>query len=74
MQSMEIKTTIEKDTMSNFSVWQENGTHEAFLMHVMAVLNGIKKRGHLDDCKKAAWQYEKAKEPLRPPGLVYCYW
>ncbi len=30
MHSMEIKTTIEKDTTLNFSVWQENGTHEAF--------------------------------------------
>ncbi len=30
MQSMEIKKTIEKDTTLNFSVWQENGTHEAF--------------------------------------------
>jgi hypothetical protein len=30
MRSMEIKTTIKKDTMLNFSVWQENGTREAF--------------------------------------------
>jgi hypothetical protein len=49
MQSMEIKMTIEKDTTLNFSVWQENGTHEAFLMHVTAVINAIKKRGHFDD-------------------------
>ncbi len=64
MQSMEIKTTLEKDTMLNFTVWQENGTHEAFLMHVTAVLDAIKKRGHLDNYEKAAGQYEKAKEAM----------
>ncbi len=30
MRCMEIKSTIEKDAMLNFSVWQENGTCEAF--------------------------------------------
>jgi hypothetical protein len=49
MRSTEIKTTLEKDTTLNFAVWQENGTREAFLMHVTAVLDAIKKRGHLDD-------------------------
>jgi hypothetical protein len=33
-------------------------------MHVTAVLDAIKKRGHLDDYKKAAGQYEKAKEAM----------
>jgi hypothetical protein len=64
MCSMEIKTTLEKDTMLNFAVWQENGTREAFLMHVTAVLDAIKKRGHLDDYEKAVGQYEKAKEAI----------
>ncbi len=64
MLSLEIKTTIEKDTTLNFSVWQENGTREAFLMHVTAVINAIKKRGHLDNYKKAAWAYEKAKKAI----------
>jgi hypothetical protein len=62
MHSMEIKTTLEKDTTLNFAVWQENRTREAFLMHVTAVLDAIKKRCHLDDYEKAAGQYEKAKE------------
>ncbi len=53
MRSMEIKTTLEKDTTLNFAVWQENGTREAFLMHVTAVLDAIKKRGHLDNYEKA---------------------
>ncbi len=57
MQSMEIKPTLEKDTTLNFAVWQENGTREAFLMHVTAVLDAIKKRGHLDDYEKTAGQY-----------------
>ncbi len=64
MQSMEIKTTIEKDTTLNFSVWQENGTREAFLMHVTAVLDAIKKRGCFDDYEKAAWNYKEAKEAV----------
>jgi hypothetical protein len=41
MQSMEIKTTLEKNTTLNFAVWQENGTRKAFLMHVTAVLDAI---------------------------------
>ncbi len=49
MRNMEIKTTLEKDTMLNFPVWQENGTREGLLMHVTAVLDAIKKRGHFGD-------------------------
>ncbi len=64
MQSMEIKTTIEKDTTLNFSVWEENGTCKAFLMHVTAVINAIKKRSHFDDYEKAAWKYKEAKEAI----------
>ncbi len=64
MHSVEIKTTLEKDTTLNFSVWQENGTHEAFLMHVTAVIDAIKKRGHFEDYKKAAWKYKEAKEAI----------
>ncbi len=46
LRNLEIKTNIEKDTTLNFLVWHENGTREAFLMHVTAVLDTIKKRGH----------------------------
>ncbi len=35
-----------------------------FLMHVTAVRDAIKKCGHLDDYKKAAWKYRKAKEAV----------
>jgi hypothetical protein len=30
----------------------------------MAVSNAIKKRGYLDDYKKVAWKYRKAKEAI----------
>jgi hypothetical protein len=45
MRNLEIKTIPEKDTTLNFPVWDENGTQEAFVMHVTAVLDAIKKRG-----------------------------
>jgi hypothetical protein len=61
MQSLEIKTMIKKGTTLNFAVWQENGTCKAFLMHVTTVVDAIKKPGHLDNYKKAAYAYEKAK-------------
>ncbi len=64
MRNMEIKTTIEKDTVLNFPVWQENGTREGFLMHVQAVLDAIKKRGHFEDYEKAAWKFQEASEAI----------
>ncbi len=64
MRNMEIKTTIEKDTTMNFPVWQENGTREAFLMHVTAVLDAIKKRGHFGDYDKAALKYKEASKAI----------
>jgi hypothetical protein len=64
MQSLEIKTMIKKDTALNFAEWQENGTREAFLMHVTAVIDSIKKRGHLDNYEKAANAYKKAKKAI----------
>jgi hypothetical protein len=45
----------------NFAVLQENKTRKAFLMHVIAVFDAIKKRGHLDDYETAANAYQKAK-------------
>jgi hypothetical protein len=65
MRNMEIKTQIEKDTTLNFPIWQENGTREAFLMHVTAVLDAIKKPGHFGDYKKAAHKYQEANEAIK---------
>jgi hypothetical protein len=49
----QIKTSLEKDTTINLAVWQENGTREAFLMHVSAVLDAMKKRDHFNNYDKA---------------------
>jgi hypothetical protein len=62
--NLEIKTTIEKDTTLNFPVWHKNGTRKAFLMHVTAVLNAIKKCGHFNDYKKAEKDYKEAKKAV----------
>ncbi len=75
MRNLEIKTTIEKDTTLNFPVWHENGTHEAFLMHVMAVLDAIKKCGHFLDYKKAEKDHKEAKKAVESAraGLSLLY-
>jgi hypothetical protein len=57
---LQIKTSLEKDTTLNFHLWQENGTREAFLMHVTAVLDAMKKCGHFSNYNKAQKAYEKA--------------
>jgi hypothetical protein len=62
LQKLQIKTSLEKDTMLNFPVWHENGTHEAFFMHVMAVLDAMKKRGHFNNYDRAQKAYEEAKK------------
>ncbi len=64
MRNIKIKTTLEKDTTLNFPVWQENGNHEGFLMHVQAVLDAIKKRGHFEDYNKAALKFQEASEAI----------
>ncbi len=60
LRNLKIKTTIEKDTMLNFPVWRKNRTREAFLMHVTAVLDAIKKRGHFCNYEKAAKDHEES--------------
>jgi hypothetical protein len=64
LRNLEIKTTIKKDTTLNFLVWHENRTREAFLMHVTAVLNLIKKRGHFLDYEKAEKVHNEAKKAV----------
>jgi hypothetical protein len=60
LRQLHIKTSLEKDTTLNFLLWQENGTREAFLMHVMVVLDAIKKRGHFSNYNKAQKAYKEA--------------
>ncbi len=64
LRNLQIKTLLEKDTTLNFPVWHKNGTQEAFLVHVMAVLDAIKKRGHFKDYDKAQKAYEEAKKAV----------
>ncbi len=59
-----IKTTIEKDTTLIFQVWRKNRICKAFLMHVTAVLDAIKKRGHFYDYKKAAKDHEESTKAV----------
>ncbi len=64
MRTLEIKTTIEKDTTLNFPVWNENMTREAFMMHVTAVQDAIKKRGHFQDYEKAEKVHKEVKKAI----------
>ncbi len=64
MRNLQIKTLLDKDTTLNFPVWHENRTREAFLMHVMAVLDAIKKRGHFKDYKKTQKAYVESKQAV----------
>jgi hypothetical protein len=65
MKNLQIKMSIKKETTLNFPVWYNNGTKEAFLMHVMAVLDAIKKRGHFKDYKNAQKSYVEQKEAVK---------
>ncbi len=57
LQKLQIKTLLEKDATLNFPVWHKNGTREPFLMHVMAVLDAMKKRGHFNGKEGAQKAY-----------------
>jgi hypothetical protein len=52
LRNLEIKTTLEKDP-----VWCKNRTQEAFLMHVTAVLDAIKKGGNFKDYENTQKAY-----------------
>jgi hypothetical protein len=64
LRNLQIKTSLEKDATLNFLVWHKNGTQEAFLMHMMAVLDAIKKHGHFKDYDKAQKAYDEAKKAV----------
>jgi hypothetical protein len=53
LRQLQIKTSLVKDTILNFSLWQENWTRDAFLMHVTGVLDTMKKRGQFSNYNKA---------------------
>jgi hypothetical protein len=64
MKNLQIKMSIEKDTTLNFPVWYNNGTKEAFLMHVTAVLVTIK-TWSLKDYEDAQKVYVEQKEVVK---------
>jgi hypothetical protein len=64
LRNLKIKTIIKKDTTLNFLVWHKNGTREAILMHVTAVLDAIKKHGHFQDYDKAEKVHKEAKKAV----------
>jgi hypothetical protein len=72
LRKLQIKTLLEKDTTLNFPVWHKNGTHEAFLMHVTAILDAMKKCGHFNNYNRAQKAYEEAKKvaELADAGLA----
>jgi hypothetical protein len=64
LRNLQIKTSLEKDTTLNFLVWHKNGSQEAFLMHVMVVLDAIKKCGTFKDYNKAQKAHVEAKKAV----------
>jgi hypothetical protein len=64
VRNLKIETTIKKDTTLNFTVRQENVMWEAFLMHVMVVLDTIKKCGHFYNYKKAEKVHKEASKAV----------
>jgi hypothetical protein len=72
LQNLQIKTSLEKDTTLNFLVWHKIGAREAFLMHVMAVLDTMKKHGHFKDYDKAQKAHDEAEKAaeLAEAGLA----
>jgi hypothetical protein len=71
LRNLEIKMTVEKDMTLNFPVWCKNGTREAFLMHVTAVLNVIKKCGHFYNYEKAAKDHKESTKAVESARLLY---
>jgi hypothetical protein len=62
MKNLQIKTFIKKDTTLNFSVLDNDGNKEALLMHVMVVLDAIKKCCHFKDYEEAQKACVKKKK------------
>ncbi len=65
LQNLQIKTLLEMDTTLNFPVWHKNGTREAFLMHVTAVLDAMKKHGHFNNYDRVQKAYEEAMKAAK---------
>jgi hypothetical protein len=64
LRNLKIKPTIEKDTTLNFQVWHKKGTRKAFLVHITALLDAIKKRGHFYNYEKAVKDHEESTKAV----------
>jgi hypothetical protein len=62
---IQVRTLVEKDTTLNFPMWYNNGIKVAILMHVMAILDAIKKRGRFKDYNEAQAAYMEQKEAVK---------
>jgi hypothetical protein len=71
LRNLEIKPMIEEDTMLNFPVWHENGTRKAFLMHVTAVFDAIKKHVISKTTRRLQRTTKNPRRPLSQQGLLY---
>jgi hypothetical protein len=64
LRNLQIKTSLEKNTTLIFLVWHKNGTREAFLMHVTAILDAMKKHDHFKDYDRAQKAHDEAKRAV----------
>ncbi len=64
MKGLQLKTSTGEDTTLHFPVWNIC-TKKAMLMHVMATLDTIKKRGHFQDYETAQALYVAKKEAAK---------
>ncbi len=64
LRNLKIKTKIKKDTMLNFQVQHKIETRKAFPMHVTAVLDAIKKRGHFYNYAKAVKDHKESTKAV----------
>ena len=64
MKGLQLKTSISENTTLHFPMWN-SGKKEAMLMHMMATLDAIKKRGHFQEYDTALALYVSKKEAAK---------
>jgi hypothetical protein len=65
MKNLQLKRLNDKDRTLNLPMWYGNRTMEAMFMHVMAILDAIKKHYHFKDYNKAQAAYVEQKEAVK---------
>jgi hypothetical protein len=69
MKGLQLKTSISENTTLHFPMWN-SGKKEAMLMHMMATLDAIKKRGHFQEYNTALVLYMSKKEAAKQAKAV----